>query len=306
MVEHALGDITGYRFRNADLLRQALTHRSFGVPHNERLEFLGDGVLNCVVAATLFEHFPQLPEGDLSRLRASLVNQQTLFEIAQHAGLGGQLRLGEGELKSGGAQRPSILADALEALIGAAFLDGGFAAAQAMVLHLFERFPQLPEGDLSRLRASLVNQQTLFEIAQHGGLGGQLLLGEGELKSGGAQRPSILADALEALIGAAFLDGGFAAAQAMVLHLFERQLREADPQTIGKDAKTLLQEFLQARRIALPQYTVVATAGEAHEQNFRVECAIPELNIRTHGEGSSRRSAEQVAARQAYDLGNKT
>ena len=171
MVEHALGDITGYRFRNAGLLRQALTHRSFGVPHNERLEFLGDGVLNCVVAATLFE-----------------------------------------------------------------------------------RFPQLPEGDLSRLRASLVNQQTLFEIAQHGGLGGQLLLGEGEMKSGGAQRPSILADALEALIGAAFLDGGFAAAQAMVLHLFERQLRAADPQTIGKDAKTLLQEFLQARRIALPQY----------------------------------------------------
>ena len=223
MVEHALGDITGYRFRNADLLRQALTHRSFGVPHNERLEFLGDGVLNCVVAATLFEHFPQLPEGDLSRLRASLVNQQTLFEIAQQRGLGGQLRLGEGELKSGGAQRPSILADALEALIGAAFLDGGFAAAQAMVLHLFER-----------------------------------------------------------------------------------QLRAADPQTIGKDAKTLLQEFLQARRIALPQYTVVATAGEAHEQNFRVECAIPELNIRTHGEGSSRRSAEQVAARRAYDLGNKT
>jgi ribonuclease-3 len=214
MVEHALSDITGYRFRNAELLRQAITHRSFGVPHNERLEFLGDGVLNCIVAATLFERFPQLPEGDLSRLRASLVNQQTLFEIA--------------------------------------------------------------------------------------------LLGEGELKSGGAQRPSILADALEALIGATFLDGGFAAAQAMVLRLFERQLREADPQTIGKDAKTLLQEFLQARRIALPQYTVVATAGEAHEQNFRVECAIPELNIRTHGEGSSRRSAEQVAARQAYDLGNKT
>jgi ribonuclease-3 len=223
MVEHALADITGYRFRNAELLRQALTHRSFGVPHNERLEFLGDGVLNCVVAATLFE-----------------------------------------------------------------------------------RFPQLPEGDLSRLRASLVNQQTLYEIAQHSGLGGEMLLGEGELKSGGAQRPSILADALEALIGAAFLDGGFAAAQAMVLHLFERQLREADPQTIGKDAKTLLQEFLQARRIALPQYTVVATAGEAHEQNFRVECAIPELKIRTHGEGSSRRSAEQVAARQAYDLSNKT
>jgi ribonuclease III len=222
MARHTLADITGYSFSNAGLLRQALTHRSFGVPHNERLEFLGDGVLNCVVAAVLFERFSQLPEGELSRLRASLVNQQSLFEVAQRIGLGSELRLGEGELKSGGAQRPSILADALEALIGAVFLDGGFAAAHALVLHLFE--------------------------------------------------------------------GQFAA---------------ADPQAVGKDAKTLLQEFLQARRIALPQYSVIATAGEAHDQSFRVECAIPELNIRTQGEGSSRRSAEQVAARRAYDLGNK-
>jgi ribonuclease-3 len=222
MVRHSLADLTGYSFGNAALLRQALTHRSFGVPHNERLEFLGDGVLNCVVAAVLFERFSQMPEGELSRLRASLVNQQSLFEVAQRIGLGSQLLLGEGELKSGGAQRPSILADALEALIGATFLDGGFAAAHALVLRLFE--------------------------------------------------------------------GQFAA---------------ADPQIVGKDAKTLLQEFLQARRIALPQYSVIATAGEAHEQSFRVECAIPELNIRTQGEGSSRRSAEQVAARRAYDLGNK-
>jgi ribonuclease-3 len=155
------------------------------------------------------------------------------------------------------------------------------------------------------LRASLVNQQSLFEVAQRIGLGSQLLLGEGELKSGGAQRPSILADALEALIGATFLDGGFAAAQALVLRLLEGQFAAADPQVVGKDAKTLLQEFLQARRIALPQYSVIATAGEAHEQSFRVECAIPELNIRTQGEGSSRRSAEQVAARRAYDLGTK-
>ncbi len=222
MVRHPLADVTGYPFSNAGLLRQALTHRSYGVPHNERLEFLGDGVLNCVVAAVLFE-----------------------------------------------------------------------------------RFSQVPEGELSRLRASLVNQQSLSEVAERIGLGGQLLLGEGELKSGGAQRPSILADALEALIGATFLDGGFAAARALVLRLFERQFAEADPQTVSKDAKTLLQEFLQARRIALPQYSVIATAGEAHEQNFRVECAIPELNIRTQGEGSTRRSAEQVAARRAYDLGTR-
>lgn len=220
MVRHSLADITGYSFLNADLLRQALTHRSYGVPHNERLEFLGDGVLNCVVAAVLFE-----------------------------------------------------------------------------------RFPLLPEGELSRLRASLVNQQSLFEIAQQIDLGAQLLLGEGELKSGGAQRPSILADALEALIGATFLDGGFAAAHAMVGRLFQRQLTDADSQTVGKDPKTLLQEFLQGRRIALPQYSVISTAGEAHEQSFRVECAIPELKIRTQGEGNSRRGAEQIAARRAYDLG---
>ncbi len=219
MVRHTLAEITGYSFVNADLQSQALTHRSFGIPHNERLEFLGDGVLNCIVAAVLFE-----------------------------------------------------------------------------------RFTQLPEGELSRLRASLVNQQSLFEIAQQMNLGGQLLLGEGELKSGGAQRPSILADALEALIGATFLDGGFIAAYALVVRLFERQLSDADSTSVDKDPKTLLQEFLQSRRIALPHYSVIATAGEAHEQSFRVECAIPALNIRTHGEGSSRRGAEQIAARRAYDL----
>ncbi len=223
MLRRDLAETTGYSFGNPDLLRQALTHRSFGATHNERLEFLGDGVLNCVVAALLFE-----------------------------------------------------------------------------------RFPQLPEGELSRLRASLVNQQSLFETAQRIDLGGHLLLGEGEVKSGGAQRPSILADSLEALIGAAFLDGGFDAARALVARLFEQALKTADPQNVGKDAKTQLQEFLQARRMALPQYSVIATGGEAHEQSFRVECAIPELNIRTQGEGSSRRSAEQVAARRAYDLGSRT
>ena len=219
--ERLTGSI-GHPFRDPDLLRQALTHRSHGACHNERLEFLGDGVLNCVIAA-----------------------------------------------------------------------------------ELFQRFPQLAEGELSRLRASLVNQQSLFEIAQGIDLGRYLLLGEGELKSGGARRPSILADALEALIGAVFLDGGFDAARNFVLHSFDRPLKDADPHAIGKDAKTLLQEFLQARRIALPQYSVVGTAGEAHEQIFRVECLIPELNIRTQGEGLSRRSAEQAAAHRAYELGTQ-
>ncbi len=210
---------SGHSFENPELLRQALTHRSHGASHNERLEFLGDGVLNCVIAAELFRRFPQLAEGDLSRLRASLVNQQSLFEIAQQIELGTQLRLGEGELKSGGARRPSMLADALEAVIGAVFIDGGFAAARAVILRWFEQ-----------------------------------------------------------------------------------PLSAAGPLTLGKDAKTRLQELLQARRMALPQYSVIATAGEAHAQVFRVECAIPGLDIRTAGEGTSRRVAEQAAASHAYDL----
>ena len=213
----------GYQFNNNDLLRQALTHRSHGASHNERLEFLGDGVLNCIIAAEL--------------------------------------------------------------------------------IHLF---PQLAEGDLTRLRASLVNQHSLHEIALQAELGGQLLLGEGELKSGGIHRPSILADALEALIGAVFLDGGFDAARNVVRRLFEEPLKGANPHTLGKDAKTQLQEFLQARRIPLPQYSVLTTAGEAHEQTFCVECLIPELQIRTQGEGRNRRSAEQAAARRAYDLSSRS
>ena len=219
----AIASRTGYQFRNSDLLRQALTHRSHGSAHNERLEFLGDAVLNCVVAAELFRLFPQSPEGDLSRLRASLVNQQSLYEIAS------QIELGQ-----------------------------------------------------------------------------QLLLGEGELKSGGSRRPSMLADALEALIGAVYLDGGFAAASELTLQLLSQQIKAIDPSASGKDPKTLLQEYLQGRRIPLPQYSVIATAGEAHEQSFRVECVIPELNIKTHGEGPSRRSAEQVAARLAYEIGSRS
>lgn len=212
----------GYHFDDPELLRRALTHRSFGAPHNERLEFLGDSVVNCAVALELYQKFPQLAEGELSRLRASLVNQQSLAAIAQRLGLGEQLRLGEGELRSGGARRPSILADAVEAVVGAAFLDGGFTAARMVVT-------------------------------------------------------TILGSALNAI----------------------------DPETSGKDPKTLLQEFLQARKMALPQYAIVATSGEAHEQRFRVECLIPELGVRSHGEGTNRRSAEQEAARQAYELATR-
>jgi len=214
---------SGHPFENPELLRQALTHRSHSAYHNERLEFLGDGVLNCVIAAELFHRFPRLAEGELSRLRASLVNQQSLFEIAQQIDLGAQLRLGEGELKSGGARRPSMLADALEAVIGAVFVDGGFEAARAVVLRWFEQ-----------------------------------------------------------------------------------RLSTADPLTLDKDAKTRLQELLQARRVAVPQYAVISTAGEAHEQTFRVECVIPELDIRTEGDGTSRRGAEQAAASRAYELASRS
>jgi|ERR1700674_2364959 ribonuclease III len=203
----------GYVFARPELLREALTHRSYGSPNNERLEYLGDAILNCSTAILLFEQFPGLPEGDLSRLRANLVNKQVLFELAQPLGLGDILRLGEGELKSGGQQRPSILADALEAVIGAIYLDGGFPSAQQFVQRL-------------------------------------------------------LADKLAA----------------------------SDPERPGKDAKTMLQEYLQGKRMALPKYSLIETSGEAHEQTFQMECAVPELNLRAQAEGSSRRLAEQQAA----------
>jgi len=205
-----------HAFADSSLLRQALTHRSYGVPHNERLEFVGDAVLNCVVALSLYERFPDLPEGDLSRVRAHLVNRDTLAQVARRLGLGAAIRLGEGELRSGGSGRPSILADALEAVIGAVFLDGGFAAARRT-------------------------------------------------------------------IDAAFAD----------------LLRDADPSTLGKDPKTRLQEWLQAQRVAVPEYAIVAATGEAHAQQFVVECRIPALSIVAAGTGASRRAAEQDAARQA-------
>lgn len=215
----ALAVTIGYQFRNPELLRRALTHRSYSADHNERLEFLGDSVVNCVIA-----------------------------------------------------------------------------------LELFRRFPDVSEGDLSRLRANLVSQDSLYAIAQRARLGDQLLLGEGELKSGGFRRPSILADALEAVVGATFLDGGFQCAHNVVRQLFDHALTTIDPRTSGKDPKTLLQELLQSRRLALPRYTVVATYGHAHEQVFEVECAIPELDIRSLGVGNSRRSAEQGAAQRVYEL----
>jgi ribonuclease-3 len=203
----------GHAFANPALASQALTHRSFGTPHNERLEFLGDALLNCAVATVLYERFPDLPEGDLSRLRAALVNQAALSEVALELGLGERLRLGEGELKSGGFRRPSILADALEALLGAVFLDGGFAAVQAAV--------------------------------------GSLLAG---------------------------------------------RLERAEGLPVEKDPKTALQEHLQARRLALPRYAVLKTEGEAHDQTFIVECRVEELGMMAEGRGASRRAAEQAAA----------
>jgi ribonuclease III len=206
----------GYRFTRPELLREALTHRSHGTPHNERLEFLGDSVLNCAVTAELFGRFPDVDEGALTRFRAQLVRQESLHRIAQ----------------------------ALE-------------------------------------------------------LGQFLLLGEGELKSGGFSRPSILADAVEALLGAVYLDAGFPAVQKIVSALLAAPLATLDPATFGKDSKTRLQEWLMARHIAVPRYAIVSAKGKAHDQVLEVECVVPELSIRTLGSGSTRRMAEQQAAAQA-------
>ena len=203
----------GHRFKSSALLEQALTHRSFGSSHNERLEFLGDGVLDCVVAEELYARFPELPEGALSRLRANLVRQASLAGVARAIGLSGFMKLGEGELASGGAERPSILADGLEAVYGAVFLDGGYGAARATILHT---------------------------------------LGEA--------------------------------------------LGRLDAAAPAKDPKTRLQELLQGRRNKLPEYRVVATKGAAHKQTFEVECTVAELDLRATGSGSSRREAEQKAA----------
>jgi len=207
----------GHVFRRPELLHQALTHRSFAAEHNERLEFIGDGVLNCAIALMLYERFPQMPEGDLSRMRAGLVNRDTLHRHAAALGLGATIRLGEGEAKSGGAARPSILADALEAVLGAIFLDAGYAATHAAI----ER-------------------------------------------------------------------------------IYADDIAGADTE-IAKDPKTRLQEWLQGRRLPVPEYAIVEIRGEAHLQTFEVACRIAALDIAATGTGASRRAAEQAAAAQAYE-----
>lgn len=203
----------GYRFRGAALLQQALTHRSYGTPHNERLEFLGDGVLGCVIAAELYGRFPQIQEGKLTRLRASLVREEALAGLAMELGLPEVMRVGDAELTVGRGARPSILADALEAVFGAVFLDGGYDVARGTILRAYDRA-------LSRIR----------------------------------------------------------------------------PEATPKDAKTQLQELMQAQRRTLPEYRVVATSGAAHQQIFEVECLLPDLGLRATGSGTSRQRAEQRAA----------
>jgi ribonuclease III len=212
----ALSDLQvrlGYAFRQSSLLQQAVTHRSFSADHNERLEFLGDSVLNLSVAHLLYTQLANLPEGDLSRVRANLVKQDTLHQLAKKLDLPAVMRLGEGEMRSGGQNRPSILADALEAIIGAVYLDGGYQDAQALVERLFAQVDIKP-----------------------------------------------------------------------------------DMQAVGKDPKTELQEWLQGRKLALPKYTVVGTSGAAHRQQFEVSCEVTELRQTQQGSGASRRAAEQAAA----------
>ncbi len=214
----ALQHRLGYRFNQPELLTRALTHRSFGVEHNERLEFLGDAVLSLAVSSLLYEQFSGSDEGDLTRIRAHLVREDSLHKLALSLDLPQVLRLSDGEAKGGGAQRPSILADVMEALIGAIYVDSGYAAALELVRRL------------------------LAEV-----IGG-----------GGAEN-------------------------------------------WGKDAKTALQEWLQARRLAVPGYRIAETRGQAHAQTFEVECTVPALSLAKRGEGRSRRVAEQDAARRMLD-----
>jgi ribonuclease III len=209
----ALQKRLGHEFASPRLLERALTHRSFSADHNERLEFLGDSVLSLAVSGLLFEKLNQLPEGDLSRVRANLVKQDTLHQMAVGLGLSTGLRLGDGEKRSGGHKRPSILADALEAVIGAVYLDAGFDVAAALVHRLYSG----------------------IELS-------------------------------------------------------------AQMSAMGKDPKTDLQEWLQGRKMKLPQYRVVATLGEAHRQTFDVECTVEELRLSERGIGASRRAGEQAAA----------
>jgi ribonuclease-3 len=171
----------------------------------------------------------------------------------------------------------------------------------AVSTELYNRFPDLPEGDLTRLRASLVKEETLAKIARELALGDALALGGGELKSGGFDRDSILADALEAIFGAIYLDSGIEPTHALILRLYTPYLDRLDPRAIPKDAKTQLQEHLQKRSLPVPIYHVVEASGDPHNQTFVVECQIPELSVRARGAGSTRRAAEQQAAREALE-----
>lgn len=213
-VDHiALSRSLGYLFKQPELLQQALSHRSMSGSNNERFEFLGDAILNLIIAQALFERFPQASEGQLTRLRANLVNQQTLSEVADELSISEYLHLGVGELKSGGARRPSILADAVEAIIAAIFLDSNINKCQDCVYNWY-------------------------------------------------------------------------ASRLDYIKLDESQ----------KDPKTLLQEYLQARKVALPVYRILSITGQPHEQTFTVECEVQGLHERAQGLGRSRRAAEQAAA----------
>jgi ribonuclease-3 len=214
----SLQERIGYTFERPTLLQQAMTHRSFSSEHYERLEYLGDAVINVIVSDLLYQALPDLPEGQLSRIRSNLVKQDSLHSLALKLGLSHCLRLGEGEAKSGGAKRPSILADALEALLGAVYLDAGYDTAQ-----------RIAKTWLEDIRVDMNMSQT------------------------------------------------------------------------AKDAKTELQEWLQARKMPLAVYTVIGTVGAAHEQTFDVECYVPSLKKTERGIGSTRRAGEQAAAQAILD-----
>ena len=211
-----------YSFNDLMLLDEALTHRSFSAKNNERLEFLGDGILNFVIADELFKAYSDVQEGDLSRLRANLVNKESLAVIAKKLNLGDVIKLGSGELKSGGFRRPSILADAVESILGAVYCDGGFQPARDLIVRLYA----------------------------------------------------------------------------------ERLSSPTDLQSL-KDPKTQLQELLQSRRFSLPLYQVTDITGQAHAQVFHVKCTIEKMEIEVNGEGKSRRKAEQVAADKAIQRVNE-
>jgi ribonuclease III len=214
----ALENLLSYAFSDCALLSRALTHSSLSEQHNERLEYLGDSVLNCAIATLLYERYPKVDEGTLSRMRSNLVKQQTLFEIATFLGIGQALKLGETEVATGGAKRPSILADAFEAVLGAIYLDGSFEAAVQVVKRIFTPI-----------------------------------------------------------------------------------LEKIDPRSLGKDAKTMLQEYLQGRKIPVPTYTTLDKAGRTAADRLSVECAVPSLNRTTSGSGENRKAAEQEAARKMLE-----